>query len=132
MCNLKTCATLAGRLQLLQAFLHAGDLFSPVLQVSQTSQCDVRIYNKTIKNAVRGVAAQYTVESISVTYEGTTSRKLMVILLSGSENGYELGKIVLRLVNQERLTVCVKSSGQTIWEMHPRLVLALDCALPPV
>lgn len=80
------------------------------------------MYNSAIQNAARGVAQQkpYTVEIVSVTYKGTTYQKGMAVLLGGTENGYELGKIVGLLVNQERLYyVCEK-----FWS-----VLALDLGI---
>lgn len=97
------CATLAERHQLLQAYLHAGDLFPPVLQIIQTSEFDIRMYCTAIQNTVQGVGTQYTAETVSVTYKGTTYRKGMAVLLGGTENRYELGKIVVLLDNQERL-----------------------------
>lgn len=45
----------------------------------------------------------FVAETASATYKGTTYRKGMAILLGGDESGYEVGKIVILLVNQQEL-----------------------------
>ena len=103
------CSTLAERHQLLQAYLHAGNLFPPVLQVGQASEFDFQMYNPAIKEAVRGVQKQFTMETISATYKGTVYRKGMAVILGCTDSEYEVGKIALLLVSQGMLYfVCEK------------------------
>lgn len=67
------CSTLAERHQLLQAYLHAGSLFPPTLQMGQTSKFDDQLYQTGIQRAVslKGLHPEHIIETPSVTFKGT-------------------------------------------------------------
>lgn len=76
------------------------------------------MYNVAIQEAVRlrGVKKQNTAETVSVTYKGTTYRKGMAVLLNVNDRCYEVGRIVLLLVSQERVYFVSASLGS--WCSH--------------
>lgn len=66
-------STLAERHQLLQAYLHAGNVFPPVLQVGQANEFNAHMYNFAIQEAVRlSNLTGSIMETAMVTYKGTT------------------------------------------------------------
>lgn len=66
-------STLAERHQLLQAYLHAGNVFPPVLQVGQANELNAHMYNFAIQEAVRlSNLTGSIMDTAMVTYKGTT------------------------------------------------------------
>ena len=98
-------STLAERHQLLQAYLHSGNIFAPVLQIDKANAFDSQIYNAAIQQAVtcRGLTKDTTMETASATYKGTTYKKGMTVVLNLNDSGYVLGKIALIIVKQEKV-----------------------------
>jgi len=96
------CSTLAERHQLLQAYLHAGNLFPPTLQMGQPSTFDDKLYQIGIQRAVslKGLRPEHTIETPSVTFKGTLYKRGMTVVVDQNDTGYLLGKILLILVNE--------------------------------
>ncbi|XP_052009949.1 uncharacterized protein LOC127662700 [Xyrauchen texanus] len=116
-------STLAERHQLLQAYLHAGNVFPPVLQVGQADEFNAHMYNFAIQEAVRlGNLTGSIMETAMVTYKGTTYKKGMSVVLDVSDGGYVLGKIALIIVCQEKVDF-VSERHQSV----PVLDLGVHC-----
>lgn len=72
------------------------------------------MYNVAIQETVKlsGIRKLRALETVSVTYKGTTYRKGMAVLLNVNDIGFELGRIVLVLVSEEVVYfVCKKSQS---------------------
>ncbi len=96
------CSTLAERHQLLQAYLHAGSLFPPTLQMGQPSKFDDQLYQIGIQRAVslKGLHPEHTIETPSVTFKGTLYKRGMTVVVDQNDTGYLFGKILLILINE--------------------------------
>lgn len=94
------CKTLAERHQLLQAYLSAGNLFPPLIQVEKGTDFYVDDYNDKIRASVASCQfeSQSAVACNNVTVKGTDYRKGMFILLGNSDEGLHMGKIMLVIV----------------------------------
>lgn len=94
------CKTLAERHQLLQAYLSAGNLFPPLIQVEKGTGFYVDDYNDKIRASVASCPfeSQSAVACNNVTVKGTDYRKGMFILLGNSDEGLHMGKIMLVIV----------------------------------
>lgn len=116
--------TLAERHQLLQAYLHSGNIFPSILQVGQANEFDAQMYNAAIQEAVRfrGLTKDNTIETSTVTYKGTLYKKGMSVVLDVNDSGYVLGKIVLILVKQDKVYF-VSDKHQSV----PVLDLGVHC-----
>lgn len=96
------CSTLAERHQLLQAYLHAGSLFPPLLQIGEATKFHDQLYHIAIQRAVslKGLRPEDTFETPSVTFKGTLYQRGMAVVVNQHDTGYKFGKIVLILTNQ--------------------------------
>jgi len=104
------CSTLAERHQLLQAYLHAGSLFPPILQMGQPSKFDDQLYQIGIQRAVslKGLCPEHTIETPSVTFKGTLYKRGMTVVVDQNDTGYLFGKILLILINESNVHFVVQ------------------------
>lgn len=94
------CKTLAERHQLLQAYLSAGNLFPPHIQVEKGTEFYVNDYNDRIRASVASYEfeSQSAVACNNVTVKGTVYRKGMFVLLGNNDEELYVGKINLIIV----------------------------------
>ena len=91
------CKTLAERPQLLQAYLSAGNLFPPLVQVEKGTDFHIEDYNDRIRASVASCPfqSQTAVACNYVTVKGTDLRRGMYILRENSDKGFLLQTIML-------------------------------------
>ena len=118
-------STLAERHQLLQAYLQAGCLFSPTLQMQQADEFDRHLYNHGIQEAVmlRNIH-ETTVVTSAVTYKGTKYQKNMVVAMEDSDMGYTFGKIALILTDSSNVYFVLEKQQSV-----PLVDLGVQCLL---
>lgn len=94
------CATLSERHQLLQAYLSAGSLFPPVVQVSRGDGFYAGDYNNSIQasTAAFNVIQGSTLAANEVIYKGTKYKKSMYIAIKQDDDGLHMGEIKLILI----------------------------------
>lgn len=94
------CKTLAERHQLLQAYLSAGNLFPPLVQVEKGTDFYAEVYNDRIGASVASCLfmSQSAAACNYVTVKGTDYRRGMYILVENSDEGLLMGKIMLVIV----------------------------------
>ena len=85
-------STIANRHQLLQAYYHAGDLFPARIISRNTTDFALSYYNTDIQRAVGqfNFSPRNTLSTTSMTYNGTTYKKIMVVIVGKHDNGYEI------------------------------------------
>ncbi len=95
------CATLAERHQLLQAYLSAGSLFPPVIQVEKGTEFYPGDYNESIKVATApfNFTHDTTVATNAVIVKGTKYKKGMHDVLGQDDEGPHMGEIKLILIH---------------------------------
>lgn len=99
---LNLCNTLAERHQLLQAYLHAGSFSPPLLQIGEATKFHDQLCQIAIQKAasLKGLCPEDTFETPSVTFKGTLYQRSIAIVINQNETGYNVGKVVLILINQ--------------------------------
>lgn len=107
----KIFAKLVGeRHQLLQAYLSAGNLFPPAMQVEKGTEFYVNDYNDMIRASVASFnfESQSAVACNSVTVKGTVYKKGMFILFGNRDEELYFGKINLVIVLHESVYFVTK------------------------
>lgn len=114
------CATLAERHQLLQAFLSAGSLFPPVIQVERGTEFYVSDYNESIKAATAAFdfTQNDTVATNEVTVKGTKYKKGMYVVLGRDDDGLHMGGIQLILIHHNDSVYFVVERQQAVELVH--------------
>ncbi|KAK0144953.1 hypothetical protein N1851_016149 [Merluccius polli] len=97
------CKTLAERHQLLQAYLSAGNLFPPPVQIEKGTEFYMCDYNDKIRASVASCEfeSQSAVACNSVKVKGTVYKKGMFVLLGHNAEELYFGKINLAIVLQD-------------------------------
>lgn len=97
------CKTLAERHQLLQAYLGAGSMFPPVVQIQKGVEFYIDDYSDRIREAVASYNfdSQSTVACNEITVKGTLYRKGMFVLLEKHDDELYAGRIILVVVVHE-------------------------------
>ena len=105
------CSTLAERHQLLQAYLGAGSLFPPVLQVDNATPFVSSTYSDTIQEATSGFDFDLneTYESCSVTYKGSNYRKGLYVVAYADQSKLVFGRIVVILVKDPHVYIVTEN-----------------------
>ena len=90
------CSTLADRHQLLQAYLHEGSFFPPVLMVDAVIEFVVENYSEKVQHVVCQFAfnRSNTVVASKAIYKGTTYRTNMLVVLEETGDGFMLGSLL--------------------------------------
>ena len=118
-------STLAERHQLLQAYLQAGSLFPPTVQIQHADEFDGRLYNPDIQEAIRmrGLNEGSVVTPV-ITYKGTKYHKSMIVVVDHNDMGYTFGKIVLILLNSSQVYFVIEKHHSV-----PLMDLGVHCLL---
>lgn len=114
--TLRTCATLAERHQLLQAYIAAGSLFPPVIQVEKGTEFYPGDYNESIKVATAPFSFTHdtTVATNAVTVRGTKYKKGMHVVLGREDEGLHMGEIKLILSHRSDCVYFVVGNQQAV------------------
>lgn len=102
-------STLAERHQLLQAYLSAGSIFPPNVQVGEADEFRSHLYNTHIQEAVRmqGIHDS-TFITLTATYKGTKYQTSMVVVVDQTDDVYTFGKIEMILIHFSKLFFVVE------------------------
>jgi hypothetical protein len=94
-------STLAERHQLFQAYLGAGNLFVPEVQVDKGTEFDVGLCSSDIQDAVSDCRflARDTLTTSELVYKGTRYKKNMLVVVGKNDDGYIFGRILMILVH---------------------------------
>ncbi len=93
----------------MQAYLSAGSIFPPNVQVGEADEFHSHVYNTSIQAAVRmqGILDSTFVTS-TATYKGTTYKRSMFVVVDYTDDVYTFGKIEMILIHFSNLFFVVE------------------------
>lgn len=104
------CSTLAERHQLLQAYLNAGSMFPPLINIHRGAEFHCDDYNADIQNAVSELtfSPRNTIVTNDVTVKGTQYRKGLYVVLGTDEDVLLVGEIKLALIRASEVYLVLR------------------------
>lgn len=113
-------STLAKRHQLQQAFNNAGNLFPPLIDVSNAVEFHDEIYNEDIRKVILkyGFSSKTTIASYNVVIKGITYKKGLYVILKQDDNKLQVGEIVIMFVHNDIDLIFIVDTHEAVFQSH--------------